>query len=57
MLTVCVSDPHTAFHCSSGGATSQSLTLNKAEKLYARLQETVQIINSKARLKKKNPVS
>lgn len=57
MLTVCVSDPHTAFHCSSGGATSQSLTLNKAEKLYARLQEIVQIINSKARLKKKNPVS
>lgn len=45
MLTVCVSDPHTAFCYSSRGATSQSLALNKAEKVCARVQKIVQIVN------------
>lgn len=52
MLTVCVSDRHTAFHYSSRGATSQSLAPNKAEKVCARLQKIVQIVNNKERLKK-----
>lgn len=52
MLTVCVSDPHTAFHYSSRGAASQSLALNKDEKVGTRLQKIVQIVNSKERHKK-----